>query len=85
MEKEVRIGVILAIISIILLGIVFFINATHALAPLESTTSGDGLGRLCKNPQDCNTFCQDNFGRCSEYCAESPENTLCDTLFGGNN
>ncbi len=39
------------------------------------------LGRLCSGRVECNEFCMNNKGRCSEYCSKNPENELCQTSF----
>ena len=44
------------------------------------------LGNLCSGEAECNTFCHDNKGRCKDYCANNPENEICQQLgFTKNN
>src|SRR3989344_3693396 len=39
-----------------------------------------GLGSLCSDEEECNTFCHDNKGRCKDYCDNNPENEVCQKL-----
>lgn len=81
--EDKKLGLLLLVIAILLLGFVFYVNVSSVLAPLENPLVGKGLGRLCSNEIDCTNFCQDNMGRCRTYCQENPENELCDKLFLG--
>src|SRR3989338_11579531 len=40
------------------------------------------LGSLCYGEENCNAFCMNNRGICTEYCNSSPENKVCQNLFG---
>ena len=81
MEREVKIGIVILIISLFLLGIVYFINETNILGFLNKPiTSGEGLGPLCPSLSKCQDFCLTNRGRCNSYCQANPTNKICDLL-----
>jgi len=76
-----KLGILLLVISLVLLGIVFYINVNNSFSSLANPLTGEGLGNLCSSEEDCKEFCNDNSGRCNDYCGENPFNILCDTLF----
>ncbi|HLD80734.1 MAG TPA: hypothetical protein VJA40_01915, partial [archaeon] len=39
-----------------------------------------GLGELCYTEDECKAHCQNNRGRCIQYCDAHPENALCGKL-----
>lgn len=41
-----------------------------------------GLGDLCSGEDQCISFCQNNLGKCQEYCKGNQENVLCQKYFG---
>jgi len=81
MEDE-NILIILVAGLFLLLGFSLFVNINNTFGFLADPLAGDGLGTLCDNEENCRNFCRDNFGRCSDYCAGSPSNELCNKLFG---
>jgi len=83
MEKDTILAIILGILAVLALGFVFFVNAGDSFSFLADPLSGDGFGTLCSSAQDCDDFCNNNFGQCSEYCQSNPENPLCDTVMDG--
>jgi len=52
-----------------------------AALPVERGLSEEGLGMLCNGKERCEAFCQVNYGRCKAYCAEHPEDGLCQRPF----
>jgi hypothetical protein len=79
--KDTKLGILLLVISLLLLGVVFFVNVTHSLDFLQKPVEGR-LGLLCDSYEDCVAFCQDNRGRCDDYCYTHTPNHLCGRLFG---
>jgi|TARA_B100000315_G_C14570631_1_gene585277 hypothetical protein len=77
--------VVLVVSIVLLLGFVFYVNLYNPFSSLENPFVGEGLGTLCFSPEKCQEFCQDNRGRCNDYCESNPTNLLCDELFGGVN
>ena len=51
--------------------------------PIESEEKQKniGLGNLCSNEDECNSFCLNNRGRCEQYCKINTENELCKKIF----
>ena len=80
MEDE-KILIILVVSSFLLLGFSLFANINGIFNFLANPLVGDGLGTLCNSEQDCKDFCQNNFGRCSDYCTKNPSNKFCSSLF----
>ena len=77
MEKDVKIGIAILIISILLLGFTFIVNVTNAFSFLDKPIIGKGLGPLCSSLSDCQNFCQNSLGLCNSYCQANPANKIC--------
>lgn len=75
-------GIIIILLSIVLLGSVFFVNVNDSFSFLADPQIGEGLGTLCSSSADCQDFCQDSMGRCNEYCQGNPSNPLCNIYSG---
>ncbi len=80
MEKDVRIGIVILILAILLLGFTGIINFTNAFSFLNKSIVSEGLGPLCSSLSDCNDFCHTNRGLCNEYCKANPTNKICDLI-----
>lgn len=48
----------------------------------KTTEDQRGLKGLCSDEKDCEIFCQNNVGRCTEACRQDPENPICKKPFG---
>jgi len=83
--EEKSILIIIIVVSTLLLGVSFFMNVNDTLSFIADPLYGEGFGNLCSSPSECQEFCEDNRGRCNEYCQENSINPLCDDLFGGLN
>lgn len=83
--EESKILVVVIVIGILLLSISLFVNINDSFDFIADPLYGEGLGNLCSSPSECQNFCQDNRGRCDEYCRENPSNIFCSSLFGGGN
>lgn len=79
--QDKKLGIILLVIVVLLLGFVFYVNISNVLDPLANPLVGEGLGGLCSNEEDCIDFCHNNRGQCNNYCQENPSNELCNVLF----
>ena len=82
MEKDKKIGIAIAFLSVVALGVVFYFNVVEPLDYLSNSLYGEGLGNLCASENECGIFCYTNRGRCDEYCRLNPSNPLCGKLFG---
>ena len=81
--EDKRLGILLLVIVILLLGFSLYSNLTGTFNSLADPLVGEGLGVLCDSEEDCQAFCfGGNMGRCQQYCAENPANELCGRLFG---
>lgn len=80
MEKDVKIGVVILILAILLLVATGIINATNAFSFLNKPIVSRGLGPLCSSVADCQNFCYTSMGLCEEYCKANPENKICDLI-----
>ena len=47
----------------------------------QTSSSAPRLGNLCLGEEECISFCQNNRGRCEEYCKSNVENELCQQLY----
>jgi len=81
MPSDKLITIIILVLAISGLVFVFFVNINDSLAFLADPLVGDGLGTLCSSETECENFCQNNHGRCDDYCSNNPTNKLCDILF----
>jgi len=81
MSNDSLILIIILVLAIVGLGFVFFVNINDSFAYLADPLVGDGLGTICSSETNCRDFCQNNRGRCDEYCSSNPSNDLCNTLF----
>ena len=52
-----------------------------AKLPADRGLSDKGLGLLCNSEEWCTKFCMSNLGQCRAYCADHPENQLCQKPF----
>jgi len=75
-----KLGVLLIIIAVLLIGFAFYANISNMFAFLTDPLAGDGFGSLCGNERDCREFCSNNRGICNNYCDENPANGLCSKL-----
>ena len=82
MEREVKIGIAILVLTVLLLGITFLINETSIMEPWRKPLLGNGLGPLCSDFEDCQEFCNTNFGICESYCNANPANLICNQLLG---
>ncbi len=48
---------------------------------LSRNSTAPPLGNLCSDEQECLSFCQNNKGRCENYCNEHSEDYVCVLLF----
>ena len=48
----------------------------------KTTEEPRGLVGFCADEKDCEIFCHDNVGRCTEACKKDPENPICKKPFG---
>ena len=76
-----KLGIILLITAIFLLGFSFYSNLTGIFSFLGDPLVGGGFGVMCKSEEDCREFCSNNMGRCNKYCTNNPTNKLCERLF----
>lgn len=83
MRKNAKIGTAILVLSLVALGVVFYINVNDSLFFLSNPLYGQGLGNLCSYEEECRNFCfGGNMGRCRMYCEQNPSNPLCKKLFG---
>lgn len=91
MEKDVKIGIVILIIAILLSGITYVVNSANLydaigfFSFLNKPLMGEGLGPLCSSLSDCQNFCHKNMGRCNEYCQANPTNKICDSITQNEN
>ncbi|MAG02250.1 hypothetical protein CMI42_02840 [Candidatus Pacearchaeota archaeon] len=78
--QDKSLGILIIILSIIALGLVFYVNTSNILNNFFDTEIGEGLGSLCSDEQDCKNFCNNNMGQCLDYC-KNRFHPLCRTIF----
>lgn len=44
------------------------------------TSVSGGMGELCNSSFQCMFFCQKNFDKCAEFCAQNPGNGMCASM-----
>ncbi len=51
-------------------------GAKSPVAPITKTPF-TGMEGLCTTAEKCNEFCQNNYGRCKQYCNSNPQHPIC--------
>lgn len=86
MKKIVVIGFVIIVIALFTIGIFFSKISINKIDEVVSEkTTKQNLGSLCSGEQECITFCQNNRGKCEDYCRDDLHNKLCNTIIGYSN
>lgn len=81
MKKSVIIVFIIVAVALIVVGFLFTkTTIKKADDAITEKITKQSIGSLCSGEQGCKEFCQNNRGRCEEYCKGS-KNELCKKIF----